>query len=474
MSVIASVVLLAVTACTEEDPPDATPPTPARAVQAWSISDVRPIGHPANIGGVAIAYVSEAPKVYVVGIDPQTGEELWRQEASPGEVTPGVALLPRDVDDKVIYLRPEPGRPEFTRIVVADPRTGADIVASEPVIVSDPPDECDDETDVCTVTRATKSGRGTPHRLRISDGAFVEEAATPGAIPPAARLVGDGLYDLGTRSPQPEELAYVRDGVVRWRIRVRDVFPRGYSTDNGWIFSTEESDDVILGTLYPPLPRSADPRFSVRLDGRAVLAALSKLDGSVVWRDPGGDFYCNSRLWIDDPPSDLVPVRCRFTGVRTYDERTDELTFSDLHVTLEGFSAETGEALWTLDLGPAESLAGGDIRPVRAGETAFLVRFGTEPLGVDRATGETFVPAPDATFWCESSTSYEYGVPFQTRDRAIYERQGGRVAHICDVRGEPAEATPLWDVTRYVGAEFDGIAVLATESGFAGYRAEPA
>lgn len=471
IGVMASIVLLALTACTDENPPD---PPPARAVQAWSLSDVRPIGHPANIGGVAVAYVSEAPDVYIIGMDPQTGEELWRREASPGQVTPGVALLPRDVDDKVIYLRPEPGRPEFTRIVVADPRTGADIIASEPVIVSDPPDECEDETDVCAVTATTGSGRGTPHRLRISDGAFVEEAATPGAIPPTARLVGQGLYDLGNRSPQPEELAYVRDGAVRWRIQVSDVFPRGYSTDNGWVFFTEESDDVILGTIYPPLPRSADQRFSVRLDGRAVLAAVSKLDGSVVWRNPGGDLFCNSRLWIDDPPDDLVPVRCRFTGVRSYDEGTDEVTFSELEVTLEGFSVATGEALWTLDLGPAESLAGGQIRPVRAGDTAFLVRFGSEPLGVDRATGESFVPAADATFWCESEERYEYGVPFQTRERAIYERRGGRVAHICDVRGEPAESTPLWDVTRNIGAQFEGIAVLATESGFAGYRVESA
>ena len=62
-------------------------PRIAAAVRAWSRPDLVPIGQPVAAGGVAVGYVTEGKDLYLVAVDPATGNALWKQDASPGEIT---------------------------------------------------------------------------------------------------------------------------------------------------------------------------------------------------------------------------------------------------------------------------------------------------------------------------------------------------------------------------------------------------
>nr|WP_269474630.1 hypothetical protein [Phytohabitans flavus] len=431
------------------------------------------LGHPKNVGGVAVAYLVEAKELYLIGMDPKTGKELWRQLASPGQITPGIPVTVQDVDDKVVYMRPERGDPRFTRLVIADPKTGADIVVSGPAIVSSSLSSCG--ADVCTTARRSVNARGTLHRLRVADGKLAEEPAQA-AIPAGARSIGDGgLLDLGIRSPQREEFALFSDNKVRWRIPVTDAFPPGYSTDYGWRFHHYESQKLIVGNIYPDVKRAPDSSFTRQLEGRAAAAGISTVDGSVLWKEPGADLFCRGAIDVEDPATeDLIPVRCRYRGIETYDGKTRQVSHRDLSVTVEGFSPTTGKTTWTVDAGPADLLVEPGNGQVTAGRTTVMARFGAEPLAIDIATGKTTVPASDATFWCPRKVEFKYRVPMRILGDLIYDRYGEAITSICDTKGEPATQPPPSSVTRSVGTNFDDITIVATKEGFTAYRTEPA
>ncbi|GAA1741717.1 PQQ-binding-like beta-propeller repeat protein [Luedemannella helvata] len=466
-----------VTACTGEEPDKPTPSASATqppvserpASVAWTLRDVKPIGQPVNVAGVAVGYVVKSRRLYLVGIDPRAGKELWRKEASPGEVVTGIAVQPFFIQDKVVYQRPDRTGNLYTRIVVADPRTGEDLVVTKPLLVTSPPGDCSDGIDVCTTSRSNYRGRAVLHRLRIADGSYVAEKSD---TPPGARLVGDaGLLDLGGRDP--EKLALSRDGKLVWQINLSSAFPTGYSTDYGWHFEHYPKQNVYVGTLHPQLSKLPNGSYVASLDNRATTAALSIADGSVRWRSAGTDLFCRSHLYIEDPASadDGLPVRCRYRGTEKYANDTARATFTDLDVTVEGFDIATGDTTWQVPAGRTEALIDWDTKPAIAGATARLIRGGAEPLVLDVATGRSVVPAADAAFWCARRATFDYREPYYVRGKPVRERAGGTHVSVCDARGKASDRAPTMGATAAAGAGFDTVAVVATASGFTGYRA---
>ena len=359
----------------------------------------------------------------------------------------------------------------FARLVVADPRTGADVAVTAGLLFGSLPSACTGGTDVCTTSRSTPDGAYQTHRLVVATGEYRAEKT---GLPPYARAISsDGLVDLGSRDP--ETIALVRDGAVRWRTPLSEAFPRkGFSTDNGWTWMRYEKSKIYVGSVFGG-SLSPGRKYPVVRDLTATAtatatAALDESTGDVLWRDAGSKAFC-SGLYITAPDGETwLPVRCRSRGTLTWQENGDT-SVANLDVVVEGFDPKTGKTTWSAPVGASEGLVGGKSAPTSAGGTDVLLRTGAGPILLDVATGRQRPPAAGEVFWCGSTRDFRYRTAYRWQDGRTADRwSGGTVAATCDGSGRPATGTPSGPATAAAGADLGPYAVVATATGFTGYR----
>ena len=97
-------VLVSLVGCTNKKSPGASSSS-GPAARAWAITDLRPIGQVASADGVAVGYVRDGKSLLLVGIDPAKGTLLWRQRAALSRITPGIAIVPKVIDQHIVYFR---------------------------------------------------------------------------------------------------------------------------------------------------------------------------------------------------------------------------------------------------------------------------------------------------------------------------------------------------------------------------------
>jgi hypothetical protein len=437
--------------------PDHAPParvTP-KARQLW-VRDAKPVGQPLAIGGVAVGEVVENRNLFVVGIDPVTGNELWRTSASPGEVVPGVAVTPVRAGDRVAFFRRDPVGNLYARLVVADARTGDAVASTGSLLFGSPPEECPDSDDVCALSRTGYDKPYQTHRLKISTGRYVAEQT---GLPPRARRIGTaGLVDFGQRDP--EIIGLVRQGKLRWRTPLRDAFPAaGFSTDNGWNWQLYPNEKVYAGSVHGKRTGTYGKTDVVISLAAAATAGLSEENGAVLWSDAGSSVTCTGKT---------APARCRSKGTLIISPKL-ERTFTGLDVTVEGFDVRTGRTTWSVPVGAAEGLVGAETAAPNAGATEIIVRTAAGPVLLDLNTGKQRTPATDEIFWCETHLDFEYREPYFGKGGVpTYQRAGNR-AVTCNAVGDPANGSPTVAATTATGAHVGPYAVVATEAGFVGY-----
>lgn len=429
--------------------PDPSAPGTAPVSRLWARSDLRPVGQPLAVGGVAVAAIHDGADLFVVALEPSTGRELWRRPASPGNVVPGVAVGPTTAGGKVVYFRPDPAGDLFARLVIAEPRTGKDLATTAPLQFNSTPRVCDDGVDVCTVSRAGPDAAYGAFRLKVASG---EYAPMDTGLPPQARLIGTGgLIDVGGRDP--EELGRLRDGKLVWRRPLREAFPAGFSSSNGWAWLHYPTAGVFVGSV---LGKSVDGT-----DNPAATTASAGLDedtGTVLWQDPGSNVGCYGTLFgiLDphDPQRQVLALRCRGTTQG---------------VTVERFDVRTGATKWAVPIGAAPSLQrGGDRATAVAGPAMLSIVAGAV---LDVATGTHRPARLDERFWCRRPYTFDYREPYRYPDGQQTHTRHGTTAFACDGSWTPAATgLPSGAATTAVGARIGQQAVVATDIGFAGYR----
>lgn len=425
----------------------------------WRNPGLRPIGQPKAIGGVAVGIASTSDRgLRLVGLDPATGRELWRQPITPSLATRGIAIAVDKVgDDKVAYFRPADDYGYSAELIVADARTGNDLAKSPETVFSSPPSTCFGSTDVCAISRESRLFAPRQYRLEIASGRYLPNSDE---LPVWARLLTiTGLYDLGDRPGNT--LGLIRNGKLRWHTRVSEAFPPDYSSDNGWTWHLFTDQHVFAGSVYGESVTRG--REDIRDLSHAATAGLSETTGKVLWRDLGSDFSCNFGN------CDL-PVRCRRHGIAT-SKRDRPTSYEGLTVTIEGFNPATGQTTWSIALGADERLVSGEKHPPIAGPTHIIVTASTGPVVLDYLTGQVWPVARGATFWCMTPATYEFERPRRLNDGSFdYTRDGGALATICDDRGQPATALPSPEATIAAGAHIANHIVIATQSGYVGFK----
>jgi hypothetical protein len=440
-----------------------SPPTPQGLTEIWRNPGLRPIGQPYSIGSVAVGIVTGADHtLWVVGVDPVHGAKLWQQPLTPSGITRGVAVSIAKVgDDKVAYLRPT-SRPYAAELVVADARSGIDLVKSPEGVFSSPAFLCLNGRDVCTGWAPDVSARRRQYRLVVATGEYLPDR---GNVPPHTRaLTSDGLLDLGDRPGNT--LGLLRDGVLRWATPIRLAFPAGFSSDNGWAWELFADQHVYTGSVLGAFTKMG-AELVRDLASASATAGLSEDDGEVLWRDSGSTLYCPLGFGLEKKQ---YPLRCRAHGTATF-HRDDRVTFEGLDVTVEGFDVLTGATTWSVRVGAVEGLAGGSDVPAIAGSTEVALQGPEGPMVLDYAAGRATTPPPDATFWCMTFAEYEFWQSYKRRDGTTdTRRQGGLLATICDSKGRTATRLPSIAATTAVGAQIGDYAVLATPSGYVGFK----
>jgi hypothetical protein len=239
-------------------------------------------------------------------------------------------------------------------------------------------------------------------------------------------------------------LGLLRNGTLQWRTPISSAFPPGFSSDNGWAWHLFADQHVFVGSVYGEFIVTGQ-RYVHDLATSSATAGLSEITSEVLWSDRGSSFDCNLG-------EGEYPVRCRARGLTSFQAGTST-SVEGLDVTVEGFNPTTGQTTWSVPVGAAKGLAGGDACPSIAGATQVVLNGPAGPVVLDYASGDARAPTPDATFWCMTSVHYEFPQPYRVRNGAWqYTRPGGRQAAICDGRGRPASDLPSVAATMAAGA----------------------
>lgn len=457
-----------------ESQPPAESAVEQPSAQPWTL-DLPVIGQPVSVDGVAVVHTAAEDALAIVAVNVATGEQLWSRPASPGFVVPGISIQPTVVEDEegteyVAYLRPERETSLNARLVVADPRTGEDIAATELTSFSSPPSSCDDGVDVCLDLDETAAFDGGPYRLRLSDGDFSREPTAGGYVRPVGPLGLSDLreYDVASRSYH-QYLARIDNGEELWRIHVEDAFGPGSSTDGGWGWTHTEDAGLLIGWIGRAHEGLFTDPQDIDLSAYSTVA-LDVATGGVVWREPGTGPLCRSALTLPGGDKhDDYAVRCRYQGEMTVATNQDP-AFRGLDVVLEGYDSRTGRTSWQLPMGAAEGLAwDGGVGDV-TGPVELVMPTPDGPVAIDLRTGDQRFPAADEVIACLTPVvSFEYDDAYFILQEPITERHGGTLIQWCRPDRTPTDRPPPATLLAATAVQIGAHYVVATPTGLAGY-----
>jgi hypothetical protein len=450
----------------EEDGAGSTTTTDGASASgvAWERDDLQPVAEPLVVGDALVVLVAEEGSMQVVGLDPVTGETTWSAEASPGYAPPGIAVGITDVgDDAVAFLRPA-GEGLMAELVVADATTGEERWSSSALGIHSQPGPCEDGADVCALADL---GVGLQLVRFLGEGAL-----RPEPFPTGARVLGDGLLDLGGR--EPELLAGYEGGEVRWQTPLADVFGPGLSSDYGWMFAAY--DDVVVGSVGQDVPLDLPIVVDVERD---VTAGLGRGDGRPRWREVGTSFTCTSKLALqmgdggaheDAEDWQPWPVRCRAVGTTTYESLEGEGRPELTSLVVEGFDPATGETTWSVEVDPALLTEDLEALPTLAGEHAVVVPGLDGPVVLDLEDGATRPLGDDDLLWCRAEAEFEIDEAWSSSDGIeITERRGGVLARPCRADGGTGGGEPT-SFPPSIAVPAGDVRVVSTPGGVVAYR----
>jgi hypothetical protein len=457
-------------------------PIVAAIEQAWATEGFEATTTPVMVTGTAVLYGAVGTDLFLIGLDPATGAERWRKQATAAAFAPGTKVEVRQIDELIAYLRPVDD-PYLARIVMVDPATGTDTMATQPLRWFEFPEICsDDDAFLCaSVQVADGDGGFQATAMRVDRMTGAVTVAPDGAVGPSD---GDSVpgttvlwNDVVKIEDAPvETLGIVDEGALLWSAPLTDLLGPGATLD-ALRYQEENGDRPVLvltavtgwqqgETGYPALDLGANLR-TVGIDRRT---------GAVLWTEPGTSMQCRDNLpssWtMSTPGSDDPALRCRYSG------RLDSIPAgrnygltapTELSVALERVDLQTGKALWSVPLGAERHLAvdGHGLRIPLLDNHLLLVSGQV----VDVDTGSARSPLPGESFWCPAAPTFKVAHAWYGRVGTVdpNRRVEGKT-FLCDSTGSPITGPPTavpWAVSNGTA---DGLRLVATPNGVVAYR----
>lgn len=432
-----------------------------------------PFGRPHAAGDVVAVLEKVGSRLYAGALDAATGRRLWRQEASPGVVSPSedvdlTVTTDRSGRFRVLYLRPV-GDGARTRVVAADARTGADVAVTDPLYVVGRPSRCEVGPGVCFSAARLDPNEAPldlqPLRMRLPDGRLDPDS---NGIRPATEPVGPHqLYRwIGSDG---EYVTAPGDGPTPWVMSVRDLFGPGASFQTGGYVTYSPRLNLFVASVS----RSQE---STTVDLSAFsTVAFDAATGRRRWIDQGSIWQCNGSAHLSESFPEPIgsgdpgfPIRCRLHGTVTSTSSPAPGTVVGT-ADVEGVDPTTGRRTWSVSLAS---------QVVRAGPTVYQrvldgrhLAFET-PAGltvVDLRTGQHRPGTQSDRMACLSMPTLQ--PPKATSDQGdAPDRFALSVVHFCDGAGALTDRPPAMAVLRYVGASAGGVVVVARPDSWEAYR----
>lgn len=432
----------------------------AVASVAWE-APLHPVSEPVAAGDVAVVYAADGQDLWLVGLDSESGEEVWRQAATPSLTPPGMVpeVDASRIEDSAYVATLERVRemPLQARLIVLDSATGEVIHRTQPQYFASWPQKCTDGADFC-VRAKDDAESGTPirwHRLDLAS----EEYEPTAEAPEGSRFLDDDIVELGSRDP--EFLARVEDGGLLWKTPLTEAFPPGSTSDNGWDITTDHEVGVVYGTIGGPIERAQDD-FSRVIGWNLAAGGIAALDmetGEVFWKRSGYVACLGIEADPLDPDSAPLPVRCAATG--NAEGVADDMRYQGLNLTLEGFDPLTGETTWSVPLGDPQPVPRSLLPFAYASADEVVVSASGDPLVVNLRTGSTRAPRAGEQFSCSEPTHYEFADAIYYSGTPVTRRSGAATLSGCnDAREETADGAPAEGAVE-VGVPVGGVVLVS-------------
>lgn len=441
--------------------PSATP-AHAKPPAGWARTDLTPVTMPQLAGGRLVFYAEGGGGIQVVGLDPKTGKTVWRDNASPGDTTPGVSPTLGVAGSTVAFLSPVDNKIGSSQLVGVDAATGRQLWHTPTGGFGDWPAPCSDApSDICA-TGSFNADQSLALRFRASDGAQVGAAVL--AYTAGGREIGPDLYDPAVRAPEVMEA--VSGTSVAWIRPLASVFSsQGDSTDWGWNFDRVPAAGLFVGSVGGPPVSYTVTKATVSI-ARGMTAGFRISDGSVAWQDPGTVYMCRELPCPGQSIAGGTPtlgLRLRVTGTATTtrSDTTPQLSPGG-DVTIEGFDLATGKTLWSYDAGADGALMLGGL-PVLSSEVVAVTIPGGGTVALNLVTGEYKPISPDSAAWCGVGPDFKTQVGYPNgQGGKSYERGGFSGYRPCDALGDYASSATT--VPSFAGITVDGLTVTSNSS----------
>ena len=478
---------------------DSAPPEVRTTVdKLWTATGIDPVSAIKAVDGVAVVYGTIKDGLAIYGLDPATGTQLWTQRAGL-PVADSDAIWVSDIKGTVAYFRPT-GTDRLARLVLADPKTGADLAVSEPRYFSGGPVLCrdDDAAWVCLTSYVQAAGGHWDSReFRVNRKTGETRPADP--TPTVDGEFAVALAGLNYSYPHGDDRLYLGRRFHRrlqWTKPATQVWgPRMVTPKYFWMWAPHGTAVTVITANSAGVKKAAGAQLNLAED--VVTAAVSLADGKVRWVEPGTSFGCGgaAHLGFDYATADAGVAaasagpsagndqrdgyRCRYTGTAVRDQAAlagSEFSTKNLRVALERFDPVTGHARWSSDLGDARALASDTSHGGRLSlldDTHLFVPNSAGGLVVDLDRGQTRPPTADDTFWCSDDRTFVSPDPYYVESARVSTANRSGVVHPCRSDGTEA-AVPTTTIPSALSASFDGDRrVIALSDGVTGFVVPP-
>ncbi|WP_343832847.1 hypothetical protein [Glutamicibacter creatinolyticus] len=181
-----------------------------------------------------------------------------------------------------------------------------------------------------------------------------------------SRLLGHGLSATGQRGPNKEQLAYARDGKILWKQPYEKAFATEYSSDSGWTWTlASEPSDTLVGSGSRAHNQASSGTYLLDLASDYMSIGVDAASGTVLWRQPGAEAYCQGIFtdWVTDARRTVVlcAIDSGMSSILESDSDTRQSVLTGLKWRVTALDARTGAEQWSHGLpAGAEAHPGGD------------------------------------------------------------------------------------------------------------------
>ncbi|TLK49754.1 PQQ-binding-like beta-propeller repeat protein [Glutamicibacter sp. V16R2B1] len=327
------------------------------ATKLWDSQDAL-LSQSLVVGQRVLAYTHEKNKLYLTARELHSGKLAWQRRAYPGNDPSGVpvGLDSVSIDGQDTVAVQIPDGQQGARLVVLNTDTGRQLAPGwGEHYWGSRPQPC--ATSWCTEgTNDSVNRRGArQYRFDASGGSWaaVPPAQLPVPLPDEdSRLLGHGLSATGQRGPNKEQLAYARNGKILWKQPYEKAFATEYSSDSGWTWTlASEPSDTLIGSGSRAHNRASSGTYLLDLASDYMSIAVDAASGTVLWRQPGAEAYCQGIFtdWVTDARRTVVlcTIDSGMSSILESDSDTRQGVLTGLKWRVTALDACTGAEQWS-------------------------------------------------------------------------------------------------------------------------------